>query len=344
MNIVEFDKELSLFQLTREGITTPYNYIPNSKNLWKNLNKDDFTVVVLNNPFLHSEESIFEIKFDGSDERGGYLFPIELLESEEGEGKQLLSYMFVAYNKLLVSFPDNCEATGLLSDCYKDAFILIIHNATKPDFNFQDYILALAKQGFYEYQGEIKGKYPSLDYFKDLPKTLRLDKKEVDNSSCGYVVDLLKNRLCFASDFITRFVLLYQVIEQYISEIHRTKLDEAIEKYKQEELNKNDFSEELKNISRESNQIEVLMKPFSDEAVCNNFRQVAMGLFNDVGYKPKNESLPTLIYALRNQVFHSYEIFSEHEDGLNQVIFSFEEVILMLLSKQTIKTLPANTE
>ena len=84
-------------------------------------------------------------------------------------------------------------------------------------------------------------------------------------------------------------------------------------------------------------EIEQLFKGYIDEDVCNKFKQESIGLFNDVRYKFKSEAIPSLFYALRNQVFHNYDIFIGHEDALSQVIFRFEQVVLMLLSKRKIK-------
>lgn len=336
MNKVEFDEQSSLFILNRDGVDTPFEYVPSCSNLWPDLRDEDFTVVLLNNPFLHKEMDWYVVKFNGSDERGGYMLPISLLESEEAEDRPLLSYMFVAYRTLLRRLDNNIVATGVLSDSYKDAYILIVHNQTIPDFDVRDYLVSLAGSGFYAYKGELKGKYPELNHFEQLPSILRLIKRETDNLDNGYVVDLLTNRLCGASDFITRFVLVYQVVELYISEIHRKLLDEVISDYKTGGLNKNDFGEELKNLSRESFQIEKLFDGYLEKEECIEYKEESRRLFNDVGYQYKNEKIPTLFYALRNQVFHNYDMFTGHEDALYQVIFCFERVVMMFLEKRKI--------
>lgn len=332
---IEFEEATSTFLLTTDnGEIIPYHYYPNSKNVWGNLKDEDFQVVLLNNPFLHRELDVFEVRFDGSNERGGFLFPIALLESEEVEGKQLLSYMLVAFRVLLSHIGD--ELTGVLSDSFKDAFILVVQKGTVPHFTFSEYQLSLASNGFYMYQGMIKDEYPSLQVIQDHKKILRLSKREKDNTSIGYVKDLVENRLCSASDFLTRFILVYQVVELYISEIHDNLLEDAIERYKQSEITRNDFGEELKIISREGYRIDQLMKGLDEEVECNNYKRDVMGLFNDIGYKPKNQSLPALLYTFRNQIFHNYDKFIGHEDTLTQVIFSFERVILKVLSKRLI--------
>lgn len=333
---IEYEEATSIFNLwTDNGEVTPYRYYPDSKNIWKNLKDEDFDIVLLNNPFLHRELDVFEVKFDGSFERGGFLFPIALLESEEVKEKPLLSYMFVAYRVLLSRIGKNLS--GVLSDSFKDAFVLVIHKATVQDFSVADYLLSLASKGFYMYQGDVKEKYPLIQTIQDHSKIIKLTRKEKDNTGIGYVKELIENRLCTASDFLTRFILVYQVVELYISEIHDNLLDDAIERYKQSKITRNDFGEELKNISREGYQIDQLMKGLDEEDECNNYRRDVMGLFNDIGYKPKKESLPTLLYALRNQIFHNYDKFIGHEDALTQVIFSFERVVLKVLSKRLIK-------
>ncbi len=336
MNKVEFDTESSTFVLTRDGIETPFSYYPNSRNVWNDLKDESFTVILLTNPFLHKEIDYFEIDFNDSKERGGFLFPVSLLESTEPEGKPLLSYLFVAYRKLLLMINDDTNITGVLSERYPDAYILVIHNETVPDFNLSDYLISLASYGFYEYKGKINAKFPDLEYFKEQNKKLILNKSD-NNLSNKYVFDLLKNRLFNASDFITRFVLVYQVVELYISNIHNYLLDEKINNYKSGALNKNDFGEELKNISRESYQIEILLQDYIEEKVCIDFRNTAIGLFNDVAYNYKNEKIQTLFYALRNQIFHNYNVFIEHETTLSEVIFYFERVVMMLLAKKSIK-------
>lgn len=270
MHKVEFDEESAIFSVTKGLETVPYQYLPNCKNVWSPLRYDDFVVVVLNNPFLHRESDFFEIKFDDSDERGGYLFPIALLESEEAEGKQLLSYMLASYGTLLERIEG--ELTGMLSDSFKDAFVLVVHKPTIPDFRLNDYLLSLASNGFYTYQGAIRGAFPALPTIMNHSKTLRLSKCIVDNTGRGYVKELIESRLCMTSDFLTRFMLVYQVIEMYITEIHNKLLDSAIEKYKRDELNRNDFGEELKNISREGFQIKCLMKGFDTIQECMSYK------------------------------------------------------------------------
>lgn len=336
MNKVEFDEQSSLFILNRDGVETPFAYTPNSNNLWSNLQDEDFTVVLLSNPFLHKETDWYEVKFNGNNERGGYMLPIALLESEEAEGRQLLSYIFVAYRTLLRRLDDNKEATGVLSDSYQDAFILIVHNQTIPDFDIRDYLVALASFGFYIYNGKLQGNYPELKFIEQIPHALKLNKKEVDNLNNGYVYALLTNRICGISDFLTRFVLVYQVVEQYLSEIHRNLLDTAVGNYKDGVLKKNDFGEELKNISRESYQIEKLFEGYLDDAVSLEYKQASVELFNDVGYDYRNQKIPTLFYALRNQVFHNYDMFTGYEDALYQVMFCFERVVMMFLGKKKI--------
>lgn len=338
---VEFDEGNSVFLLTKgddeNGFeSTPYNYIPNCKSIFPNLKDEEFDIVLLNNPFLHKEVNWFVIKFDDSEERGGFLFPISLLESEEIDDKYLLSYMFVAYRQLLSKIND--KLTGVLSDSFPNAYILAIHKQTKPDFHLNDYVLSLAFYGFYDYKGGINIRYPKLNCIENLPKNIRLKKASVDNIQNSYVNDLVFTRLCITSDFITRFVLVYQIVELYISEIHYNLLEDRIDQYKRSELTRNGFSEELKNISRESYQIEQLVKGFHDEKVSTNYKSIVCSLFNDIGYSidDKSKSLDSLLYALRNQLFHNYGIFNGHEDALNQVIFSFERVILMLLSKKLI--------
>lgn len=336
MSRVEFEEDTSTFILIRDDGTTPYRYYPDSKNVWDNLEDKSFSIILLNNPFLNREVDIFELWFDGCNERGGYIFPIALLESEEEHGKPLLSYMFVAYRVLLSKITDG--ATGVLSDSYKDAFVLAIHNQTIPNFTLADYSFALAGYGFYEYQGGIKEKdvFPTLHFIKSLKKKLRLVKSVHSNYNNAYVNDLIRYKLCTTSDVLTRFVLIYQVVELYISEIHRKLLDESVEKYKNDEFTKNDFSERLKEISKESYQIKQLVSGLDTEQQSLLYKQVVTSLFNDVNYTPKNESIENLLYALRNQIFHNYGVFVNHKESLAQVIFSFERMILMILSKKSI--------
>ncbi len=333
---VEFFQKESCFQLTKGDENVSFPYIPDSKNILPDLKDESFDIILLNNPFLHKEINRFVIKFDDSEERAGFLFPISLLESEEIDDKHWLSYMFVAYRKLLLEIKN--EATGVLSDSFPDAYVLAIHKPTKPDFQLKEYILSLAHYGFYEYKKEIGSRYPKLDCLESQPKNIHLWKANVDNLQNDYVKDLITNRLCLTADFLTRFVLVYQIVELYISEIHHKLLDDSIDKYKRKEMTRNEFSEELKKISRESYQIEQLVKGLHDEEVCIKYRSDVLSLFNDVGCSTddKSKALDSLLYKLRNQIFHSYNIFDEHEDALNQVIFSFERVILMLLSKKLI--------
>ncbi len=336
MDNLVFYSEESSFNLTINGQTIPFRYYPSREGIWSEMKEEDFDIVLLNNPFLHKETDYFEIWFDNSDERGGFLLPITILESEDVDDNYLLSYMFISYQILLRRITE-IPSSELISDIYSDAFVLVIHKKTKHDFCLDDYVFSLAKYGFYEYKGKLKVNYPRLFCIEGHPKKIPLKKVNVDNLSNSYVKDLFYNRLCYTGDFITRFVLVYQIVELYISEIHHKLLEDRINKYNAGNLTRNDFGEELKEISRESFQIRELVKDYIEEKVCNEYKQETLSLFNDVEYKVKNESLDFLLYALRNQVFHNYGIFDGHEDALTQVLFRFERVIIMLLSKRPIK-------
>ena len=333
---VEFEESSSTFYLIRGDESIPYRYYPNYKNVWDKLEDKDFRIVLLSNPFLNREVDKFEVSFNDNKERAGYIFPIVLLESEEEQGRPLLSYMLVAYRILLSQITG--EATGVLSDSYKDAFVLALHNKTIPDFLLEDYCVSLAGYGFYEYQGRIndKASFPVVHYIRSLNKKLRIEKSIYNNCSNTYVKDLIRQKLCTTLDVLTRFVLIYQIVELYISEIHKKLLDESIDKYKREEYSKNDFSERLKVISRESYQIKELVNGLETEEQSKKYKNEVRGLFNDVNYKPKNESLGNLLYSLRNQIFHNYGKFVEHQESLTQVVFSFERLILMILLKSKI--------
>lgn len=341
MSKVEFYEEDSCFLLSigeeEVGVDSiPFHYIPDHKNILPNLKDESFDIVLLNNPFLHKEVNWYKVCFDGSEERGGFVFPISLLESEEVNDKYLLSYMFVAYRKLLLMMGG--EPTGVLSDSYSDAFVLVVHKETKTNFVFEEYVLSLAHYGFYDYQGPIGTAYPKLDCIENQPKTIRLWMSNTNNLMNGYVKELVFNRLCSTTDFLTRFVLVYQIVELYIAEIHHGLLEDRIVRYKNDELTRNDFSEELKEISKEKYQIEQLVDGITNEDISNKYRDEVCGLFNDVGCVIKTKSLCVLLYAFRNHLFHNYGVFDGKEDALNQVIFSFERVILLLLSKRPIKT------
>lgn len=340
MCTVEFFQEESCFLLNKGGESIPFPYIPNVKQLLPNLKDESFDIFLLNNPFLHKEVNWYELRFDGADERGGFLFPISLLESEEVNDKYLLSYMFVAYRQLLLKI--NLEPTGVLSDSFPDAYVLAIHKLTKPDFRLEKYILSLAHYGFYDYKGKIQKEFPKINCIENQTKIIRLEESVVDFLQIKYVKDLLFNRLCLTADFLTRFVLIYQIVELYISEIHHNLLDDSINKYKSGELTRNDFSEKLKEISKESNQIKELVKYVLEEKVCREYIQEAHSLFNDINHMVKHDSLDSMLYALRNQLFHNYDLFDGHEDALNQVIFRFERVILILLSKKDLVHLKLN--
>ena len=341
MNTIEFDQELSTFFLTKGTEKIPYRYYPNSTDVWSDLKDDDFIVEVLNNPFLNREIDRFCVKFNDSQETGGFIFPIALLESEEAlleseeqQSTRLLSYMLVSFRSLLLSIKEN--HTGILSDSYKDAFILVVHKNTTPDFTLEEYLIPLAKYGFYKYQGAVEEKIKNIQIINEGKKNLRLKKTNSTNFSIGYVNELVTKRLCTTHDILTRFVLDYQIIELYISEIHRKLLDETVNKYKCKNITKNDFSEKLKEISRESYQVRDLVKKIENEKECNDYKSEVEKLFNDVNYNPKNKGLDNLIYSLRNQIFHNYGMFIGYEEALAKTIFEFEKLILLLLSKEDI--------
>lgn len=300
------------------------------------------------NAYLNAENDIFEIYIKRiSDERMGWIFPITILESEEGDFKEshsknevLNGYRFVAFNKLLLLDKilnlETGKNTYKISDIYDDAIIicLISKEAAKNRFNINDYILSLHSFGYSIFKEHSRCiPFSGNSIIEDLrgKDSLKLRKSNFDIYSNEYIKGLFEDYLILNNHGLVRFIFLYQIIEYFIKIEYDNLFKEYVEHYQNGTISTNDFREKINNLGTEKVRIgQIFDNANISEKLKEKFEKDCMSLFNDMSYVC-NDRFPIILYTLRNRITHEYRDLLNYKDHLNDVIYLFEKVIIELL-------------
>lgn len=347
LDVVTFNSEYNIFILesaTNKNIKISFDYNPPVEK-WDHTKYEMF---LFENAYLNAENDIFEIYIkEISSERMGWIFPITILESEEGafketpsKNKALNGYRFVAFNKLLsydktISL-NNGQTEYKITDIYDDATIvcLISKDAVNNKFKINDHILSFYSYGYcifkehprcIPFEGnsiidEIRGK-----------ERIKLIKSNFDIYTNDYIKRLFEDHLVFNNEGLVRFVFLYQIIEHFIKIEYDCLFNENLKRYQDGVITPNDLREKINSLGNEKIRIsQVLNNANISQNLKEKFEKDCISLFNDISYNCE-ENFPTILYALRNKITHEYRELFNCKDRLNEVIYLFEKVIIELL-------------
>lgn len=327
-----------------ESIQLSFDYIPPLEK-WDHTK---YEMYLFENVYLNAENDIFEIYIKAiSSERMGWIFPITILESEEGDFKEsssknktLNGYRFVAFHKLLLQNKTlNLEKGKIsykISDIYDDATIICLMSkeAVKERFNIYDYILS-----FHCYGYSIFKEYPRCIPFsgnsivEDIRgiDNIKLKKSNFDICSNEYIKGLFEDYLIFNNDGLVRFIFLYQIIEYFIKIEYDYLFNEYVGHYQNGIISINDFREKINNLGTEKIRIgQVFNNANISQELKEKFEKDCISLFNDMSYVC-DDKFPIILYILRNRITHEYRNLLNYKDHLNDVIYLFEKVIIELL-------------
>jgi hypothetical protein len=325
---VEFDEENSSFILKskdKENIFS-VDYIP---HLDKEFEDKEFKIFFFSNQYLNAENDVFEVH-EKELERIGWIFPIQVLESNENDfsdNEFLNKYKYPVFKKLLKgSNKKRPSFTGYsnyrLTDFYNDDIIVfVISLETIPEeygIDILNYLPCFANFGYYPWNTDHHQYFmqqSTLALKKRGSKKIKIQKSKLDISQNQFLKDLYRVHLKSINHFLLKFYFLYQVIEYLMEENFDTDFTSLVEEYKNSRLSKNDLKEKINSITRERGSISSLFeKAKVSDSIQVDFKRDCKALLET--YYPKTpENLGDLIYDTRNLVVHRYrEILKKEED------------------------------
>ncbi len=223
LNQVTFNHDENYFILSNKDEPDVKLYIDYVLNPYDEYNPNEFSVILFRHDSI-AENHIFEVYEKEINERIGWIFPIQSLQSKEHDYSKniyFLKYAFVAFQKLLSNdcdFPfDPPECTKderlKLDNLYgEDCVVLVLSNEQIKkitSFNIDYYLPYLYGKGYYKItNNNFKRQsyyYQETDYFKDIDKRLNIKRISRQLENYEFLILLFSDLLRFQSHELVKF-------------------------------------------------------------------------------------------------------------------------------------------
>lgn len=337
------DEKYYLLTDPQTNLEIKVKYIPKFES---DRDPNRYDCLLFENPYLIAENDVFEIYESTIEGRLGWIFPISALDSNENnyaENTSFRHYRHIAYQKLLnLDYGVNLSGTKeeyLLSEIFQGISVFIISKdeiANLGSFKITDYALSFLKYDYLIYKDSFNGKrsFTKAREIDDLRKgnhKLKIKKSAFDITSNQYTKSLFIDHVYQTENTLTKYILLYQILEQFIQEYGDNLLEDIITEYQDRKITKNTLKEK---IGKLSNDRSLVKKPFEKAVIKTETKEAFLEkctfLFTDLGLIV-SQNFEDAIYDLRNLITHSYRMLTTKTEELDDLIYLFELVILDLL-------------
>ena len=291
----------------------------------------------------YSENSIFQVYI--SEERVGWIFPIQAIISDEHayrENSYFLKYAYVGSCLLLRDINSWNEKEIMdgeikLTDFYNDSVsILILDNDNLKkinDFSLQNYTVSLYQKGYaYTGKGNLCSEIEKLD------KRLNLKPIAKELQQIQYIHTLFEKEIPKEQEAFAKFHTYYQIIEILIAVVFEDKFMRFVKELNKDANSLFDKRDELGHMVLEKQRVKWLFSNYvkvSEEniSVLNSQCKELLCLNG----KKISETMPENLYSVRCLLVHSMYILSEEShELLKEINNSFLDIIIeMLLSFST---------
>lgn len=346
---LSFDSETSTFTLfNNEGEDSiSVSYIPKKET--EEFDFDNFDIFVFENNSLIAENDIFLVNEVVLKKGIGWVFPLSALESNDNDYAEKLffnQYRFLAYQKILdQSFFIKKEVNEkkeifLLSDLFESQLIIFVLSKSEltgdSGFKITDYFPSFAIHGyFYKNNYELKYTCPSDHLVKQFRGKRNISITKANNPiyQSNFAQKLYINYLKSLDHHLIRFHLLYQVIENHITDLFNIEFEKILIQYSDKSITKNNFIESISKIRNERENIRKVLSDIKpndgtfEKSILINLKRDCKEFLSHYGVEEKNE-LGDLLYDVRNVLVHNYR--SVEDDNiilLDEITFEFEIII-----------------
>lgn len=305
-----------------------------------------YECILFENPYLTAENDIFEVYESSIKGRFGWIFPISALDSNENdfaEDNSFKHYRHIAYQKLLeldyqVNLSDTKEEYQI-SELFQGISVCIISKdeiTNLGDFKVTDYALSFLRYDFLLFKNAFTGKKSfkkdgEIDTLRKGNHKIKIKKAAFDITANQYTNSLFVEHVYQTENILTKYILLYQILEQFIQEYGDTLLEEIITEYQDKKITKNTLKER---IGKLQNDRVLVKKPFEKTIIRAEVKQAFLQkctfLFTDLNLSI-NQNFEDAVYDLRNLVTHNYRALTGKTDELNELVYLFESIIFELL-------------
>ena len=288
----------------------------------------DFEIFFFSNKYLNAENDVFEVYEKALGKRVGWIFPIQVLESNENdfsENEFLNKYKYVTVKKLLqrnqtlkVQYSEG--SMYKLTDLYHDDIIIFVlskETINGDEFKILNYLPSFTNFGYYPWNEEhhhFFTEQQTIALKRRGKKRIPIQKCNLDISRNQFLADLYNKHLKSINHFLLKFYFLYQVIEYFMEENFDSDFGVLVDEYRDDKLSKNDLKERINSITKERGSIGSLFeKATISEDLRIDFIRDCKLLLDDF-YSKTPEQIGDLLYDTRNLVVHRYrEVMSKSE-------------------------------
>ena len=346
---LSFDFETSTFTLYNNSFpdSLSVSYIPKKET--EEFELINYEIFILENNSLIAENDIFLVHEITLKKGIGWIFPLSALESNDNNFAEKIffnQFRFLAYQKILEkSFFMKKEVNEkkeifLLSDLFDSDLIIFILSKSEltegTNFDIKDYLPSLANHGyFYKNNHQLKYTCPKDYLVKQFRGKNNIKITKATNSiyQSNFVKKLYENYLKTLDHHLIRFHLLYQVIENQITDLFNFQFEKILIEYNDKSITKNNFIESIGKIRKERDNIRKIVSTLNpndgtfEKSVLINLKRDCIEFLSHYGVEERNE-LGDLIYDVRNILVHNYRsVEDENIKLLDEITFGFEILI-----------------
>ncbi|OWW23176.1 hypothetical protein B4Q04_21920 [Zobellia sp. OII3] len=350
---LSFDSDTSTFIIGNEDISDSFSvaYIPNKEE--KELALDQYEVFILENISLNAENDIFLANEIDLDKGIGWVFPLSTLESNDNdyaEKEFFNQFRYLAYQKLLSSSfflekeINEKKQRFMLSDLFEDDLIIfaVSLEALGSSFDIYDYLPSLANHGYFlKNEHNLRYKCPNdiiVNWYRG-KKKINIRKGTNPVYKTDYSKKLYTNYLKSLDHHLIRFHLIYQIIENHLTDLFNSEFEKILEDYSNALVTKNNFIESINKVRNERENIRKVLREIKpndgtfEKSMLIGLKRDCREFLNQYGVDERTD-VGDLLYDIRNILVHNYR---EVKDGelilLNDIIFEFEIMINYLMIK-----------
>lgn len=331
VNRWEYDKESNVFYCDDLYFEPVLPVIPE-------YDIESFEFYILHNEKLIGENCIFSVFFDN--ERVGWVFPIQALLSKEHDyssNKHFLKYVYPGLLWLLrhldQSYYSDTGSDLVFPDQATDLILMMIdkENAKKvQEYDIKNYTVSLFQKG-YSYEG-IGNTITEIDH---PDKAIRLKRVSKELQHITFVDTLFRSYIPNMQDGITRFHMLYQVIEILIEQVFDSEFRKLVKCLTDDPGSMFDKRDDLGSIANEKTRVKRLFSNYV-QTIDTNKKQFLEGIcekiLNENG-KEKRVSMEESLYAVRCLIVHKYYSLKTENmtNNLDELNSAFLDVLFDLL-------------
>tara|TARA_R110000751_G_scaffold133929_1_gene236341 strand:+ start:1409 stop:2503 length:1095 start_codon:yes stop_codon:yes gene_type:complete len=350
---LSFDSDTSTFIIGSEEMSDSFSveYIPNKEE--KEFAFNQYEVIILENKSLDAENDIFLVNEIDLNKGIGWIFPLSTLESNDNDYAEkdfFNQFRYLTHQKLLSSSfflkKEIIEKKQrfLLSDLFEDDLIILVVSleALESPLDICSYLPSLANKGYFlKNEHDLKYKCPSdilVNWYRG-KKKINIQKATNLVYQTDYSKKLYTNYLKSLDHHLIRFHLIYQIIENHLTDLFNSEFDKILDNYSNDLVTKNNFIESINKVRNERENIRKVLKEIKpndgtfEKSMLIGLKRDCREFLDQYGVEEKTD-LGDLLYDIRNILVHNYREVKDRElILLNDIIFEFEIMINYLMIK-----------